>query len=221
MTRTLSTGTPSVDARPCCWKCDFCVPDQQVTCPSLISTSAQAGPMLACDWNGHSYSASITFAALLNASSTLPFSFSIWRLRTLRLADVVVKRSLLGEWRINLRPLHLQFLRRLNGIPFLVGNDAEEALVPHHFGAGNVLDRAFVHLHRHAAGHRGTDHAPMHHARHLHIGDEVLLGEDLWRHVLALDRLADDFVLARLFRLCLAGRIERRCRISCSSRAER
>ena len=38
--------------------------------------------MLACDWNGHSYSASITLAAVLNASSTLPFCFSTSRLRT-------------------------------------------------------------------------------------------------------------------------------------------
>ena len=82
MTRTLSTGTPVAAATPCCTKWDFCVPLQQVTLPSLISTSAQAGPMLACDWNGHSYSASITFAAILKASSTLPFSFSTTFLRT-------------------------------------------------------------------------------------------------------------------------------------------
>ena len=38
--------------------------------------------MLACDWNGHSYSASMIFAALLKASSTLPFCFSTSALRT-------------------------------------------------------------------------------------------------------------------------------------------
>src|SRR5215467_9156745 len=38
--------------------------------------------MAAWDWNGHSYSASITLSAALNASSTLPFSFSTVRLRT-------------------------------------------------------------------------------------------------------------------------------------------
>ena len=59
-------------ARPFCTKCGFCEPLQQSTLPSLISTTAQAGPMQACDWNGHSYSASITRAAVLNASSTLP-----------------------------------------------------------------------------------------------------------------------------------------------------
>jgi hypothetical protein len=48
----------------------------------LIATTPQPGPMLECDWNGHSYSASITRAADLKASSTLPFSFSTIRLRT-------------------------------------------------------------------------------------------------------------------------------------------
>ena len=68
---------------PSCTKCGFCEPVQQVTLPSLISTSAQAGPMQACDWNGHSYSASITRAAVLNASSTLPVCLpSTSRLRT-------------------------------------------------------------------------------------------------------------------------------------------
>src|SRR5262249_58908229 len=82
MTCTLSTGISTIAAMPCCTKCDFCVPLQQVAMPSLICTSAQAGPMQACDWNGHSYSASITLAAVLNASSTLPFSLSTERLRT-------------------------------------------------------------------------------------------------------------------------------------------
>ena len=49
----------------------------------------------------------------------------------------------------------------------------------------------------------------MHHARHLHVGAEVLLGEDLRRDVFALDRLADDLVLAWILRLRLAGRVER------------
>ncbi len=48
----------------------------------------------------------------------------------------------------------------------------------------------------------------MHHPGHLHVGYEVFLGEDLWRDVLALDRLADDLVLARILWLRLAGRVE-------------
>ena len=45
-----------------------------------ISTTAQAGPMQACDWNGHSYSASTTRAAVRNASSTLPTGLTSSRL---------------------------------------------------------------------------------------------------------------------------------------------
>src|SRR5216683_2891662 len=69
MQSTLSVGMPSVAAMPSRTKCGFCEPDQQVAWPSLISTTAQAGPMQACDWNGHSYSASITRAAVLSATT--------------------------------------------------------------------------------------------------------------------------------------------------------
>src|SRR5262249_43523204 len=69
---TVSGGTPSCAASPLCTKCVFCEPLQQLTLSPLISTTQQAGPIAACDWNGHSYSASITLAAVLNASSTLP-----------------------------------------------------------------------------------------------------------------------------------------------------
>ena len=34
--------------------------------------------MLACDWNGHSYSASTTRDAVLSASSTSPFLIGTW-----------------------------------------------------------------------------------------------------------------------------------------------
>ena len=69
-------------ATPSRQKCDFGEPVQTVTLSSLTSTTPQPGPMQACDWNGHSYSASTTRAALRNASSTLPFSFSTLRWRT-------------------------------------------------------------------------------------------------------------------------------------------
>ena len=85
---------PSVRAMPSRTKCGFCDPLQQVTWPSLISTTAQAGPMQACDWNGHSYSASITRAAVRNASSTLPTGLHVLALAHRRLADVVVELGL-------------------------------------------------------------------------------------------------------------------------------
>src|SRR5262245_63705286 len=65
-----------------------------------------------------------------------------------RLADVIVERSLLGEGRLNLGPFDLELLRSLDRIPFLVGDDAQEALVPYDPRARNVLDRALIDVHR-------------------------------------------------------------------------
>ena len=79
MDRTFSTGMPSTSAMPSRTKCGFCEPVQQVTSLFLISTTAQAGPMLACDWNGHSYSA--TACTVLKASSCAG-CFNSSRLRT-------------------------------------------------------------------------------------------------------------------------------------------
>ena len=107
------------------------------------------------------------------------------------------------------RPFDFQLLGCLDRVPFLVGNHAEETLIPDHFGARNVLDRAVVDLHRHRAGYRRPDHAAVHHVRHLDVGNEVLLAEDFRRDVLSFDRLADDLVLARLLGLRLAGRVQR------------
>ncbi len=73
MACTFSGGTPSSRATPVWTKCGFCEPVQTVTPSARTSATAQAGPMLACDWNGHSYSASTTRAAVLNAPSTSPF----------------------------------------------------------------------------------------------------------------------------------------------------
>ena len=125
-----------------------------------------------------------------------------------RVANVVVERGLIGERGLGVRPFHLERLRRLDRVPFLVGDDAEEALLPHHLGAGDLLDRAFVDLHRHRAGDGGADHAAMHHVRHLDVGAEVFLRVDLGRDVLARDRLADDPVILRVLGLGLAGRVE-------------
>ena len=137
---------------PFCTKCGFCEPVQQVTSPfCAISTSAQAGPMQACDWNGHSYSASITRAAVLERLIDVAGLLGVdLALAHGRLADVIVERVLIDERRLHVRPFDLELLRRLDGVPLLVGDDAEEALVPDHLGARDVADRAFVDLHRHA-----------------------------------------------------------------------
>ena len=200
-------------------KCGFCEPVQQVAWPSLISTTAQAGPMQACDWNGHSYSASITRAAVLNASSTLPTGLHVLALAHRRLADVVVERGLLGKRRRRVRPLDLDRLGRLDGVPLLVGDHGEEIVLAHHPRAGDVLDRGLVDPDRGRAGDRRADHAGMQHAGHLHVGDERLLAEHLGGDVGALDRLADDLVVLRVLWLGLAGGVERCCRSACSSRA--
>ena len=200
---------PSVAARPSCTKWDFCVPLQQVTL-AVLDLDQRAGRthagmrlerpfVFGLDHLGGRLERLVDVAVLL---FDLALAHGC-------LADVIVERGLLRERRLGVRPFHFQFFRRLDGVPFLVGDDAEEALVPDHLGAGNSLDRAVVHLHRHAAGDGGTDHAAVHHARHFHVGDEVFVREHLGRYVFALDRLADDLVILGIFWLRLARCVKR------------
>jgi hypothetical protein len=49
----------------------------------------------------------------------------------------------------------------------------------------------------------------MHHAGDLDVGAEVFLAENFRSYVFALDRLADDLVLAGFLGLRLAGRVQR------------
>ena len=79
---TLSGDRLRIAATPSRQKCGLGEPVHTVTWSPLISTTPQPGPMLEWDWNGHSYSASITRAAVLKAASTSPFCFSTSRLRT-------------------------------------------------------------------------------------------------------------------------------------------
>ena len=97
------------------------------------------------------------------------------------LANVIVERSLIRKWRRRIRPRHLELLRGPDRVPFLVGDDAEKALVPHHARTGNVLDRTFVDADRHGARNRRTDHPAVHHARHFNVGAEIKLCEDARR----------------------------------------
>ncbi len=125
------------------------------------------------------------------------------------LADVVVERGLGRERRRRLRPFDLELLHCLDRVPLARREHGEEAFLPHHLGARNLLDRRLVDFHGHRARDRGPDHARVQHARHLDVGAEVLLREHLRRHVLALDALADDLVVLGILRLRLAGRVER------------
>jgi len=70
--RTFSGGRPTSFATPLRPKCGFWEPVHSRASPARTSATAQAGPMLACDWNGHSYSASITLRAVPSAASTSP-----------------------------------------------------------------------------------------------------------------------------------------------------
>src|SRR6266404_8909950 len=118
---TLSCGMPSARATPSRAKCGFCEPVHSVAPSSRASTTAQAGPILACDWNGHSYSASTTPAT-----------------------NMVVERGHLGKGRRGLQPGEVQPLGRLHHVPFALGDDADEPLVPDHSDARNVADRVLV-----------------------------------------------------------------------------
>ena len=124
-------------------------------------------------------------------------------------ANMVVERNLVRKRRRLCRPFDFQRLGSLNCIPFLVGNHAEEALIPDHFGARNILDRAVVDLHWYRAGYRRPDHPAVDHIRHLDVGNEVLLTEHLRSDVLSFDWLANDLMLARLLGLSLARRVQR------------
>ena len=145
----------------------------------------------------------------------------VHRLAHRRLADVVVERVLRRERRLDVRPLHLERVVRLDRVPLLVGDDGEEIAFAHHARAGDVLDRAFVDGHRRRARDRRADHAGVDHARDFHVGDERLLAEHLGRDVGAFDRLADDSCspLDLSASPCRARRA--RCRSACSSRAGR
>src|SRR6185312_14431060 len=80
--RTFSCGSPNSLATPSRVECGFCEPVQIVASPSRTSATAHAGPMQECDCNDHSYSASTTRAADLNAASMSPFFSASSRLRT-------------------------------------------------------------------------------------------------------------------------------------------
>ena len=83
--------------------------------------------MLACDWNGHSYSASTIRAApegrvdLARRDRHLAFDDR-------RLTDVVVECRLFGEGRHRLGPGDLEPLGCLHRVPFALRDDAEKPL---------------------------------------------------------------------------------------------
>src|ERR1019366_2848826 len=126
-----------------------------------------------------------------------------------RLADVIVELVVAGEVRLRPRPGHLQGLRRLDGVPFLLGHRGQEVLDPDHLGARNIADRLFVDRDRHRARDGGADHAGMQHAGQPDIAALLQRAEHLAGHVAARHRLADDLELGWLLerRLYLDGEL--------------
>ena len=126
-----------------------------------------------------------------------------------RRADVVVERRLIRERRRRIRPFDLELSRGPDRIPLLIGDDAEEALVPHHLDGRDILDRAFVDADGNGAGNSGPDHSAMRHAGHFDVRAKIGLREHLSGDVVACNRLADDGVILGILRLCLAGSVKR------------
>src|SRR5439155_396729 len=54
------------------------------------------------------------------------------------------------------RPRYLERLSRLDGVPFALGNHADEVALAHNPPAGNVLDRAFIDTRRLCTGAKGA-----------------------------------------------------------------
>ena len=116
-------------------------------------------------------------------------------------ANMRMQGVMAGEIRLGFRPGHLEGLRRLDGVPFLLGHDREQVLDPDHLRARDLRDRAFVDLDRHRARDRRADHAGMQHAGQPHVVDHVQRAEHLAGQIAAAERFADD--------LELVGRLQR------------
>jgi hypothetical protein len=146
MVRTFSCGMPRSDATPSRTKCGFCEPDHTVHESPLTSATAQAGPMQACDWNGHSYSAStMRRPGCLNAAAVVAHLDRLRALHRLGAADVIVQLRHLRERVVGPLPVHLQRLRRAHRVPLARREHRDEIALAEHAHAGDALDRRLVH----------------------------------------------------------------------------
>ena len=96
------------------------------------------------------------------------------------------------------RPRHLELRRRLNGLPWLLGDHADEIALGddlHH--ASHAGDRGFIDPHDRRAHRRRPDDAAVEHPGHAHVMHVLELGGDHRRHVDARHRFAEDRPLAR------------------------
>ena len=104
---------------------------------------------------------------------------------------------LLGQAR-TFAPLCAQRAGGSHRCPFILGDDRQEILDPHHLGAGKILDRILVDRREVGADRRRPDHAGMQHVRHAEIVDIGGCAGAFGRHVGPRQRLADDGVGCRI-----------------------
>ncbi len=162
--------------------------------------------MLACDWNGHSYSASTILAAAAMAASALPCFTGSWRAIGLAARIWSYSAALPGNGGAACDQVTFSLPGGTDRVPFARRRDAQEALLPYDVDAGNVGDRRFIDGGWYAAGNGGADHARVQHAGQADVGDELVPGEDVFGDVGTRDRGTDDAVIARAFRLGAAAR---------------
>src|SRR5271166_4634959 len=86
-----------------------------------------------------------------------------------RLTDVLVECGIFGKGRRRVGPGDLEPLGRLHGVPFALGDDAEEPLVMDDPNTRNVAHRALVDRDRYGTGNRRPDHAAVQYPRHLDV----------------------------------------------------
>ena len=99
-------------------------------------------------------------------------------------------------------PRHLERLRGLDRIPFVLGDHADEIALAHHARGRDVLDRAFVDAQRLGAGAERAlparqHHAAVQHAGHAQMMHELVASAHLVRQVDARRPRADQLVAVR------------------------
>jgi hypothetical protein len=104
-------------------------------------------------------------------------------------------------------------LSRLDGVPFALGNHADEVALSHNPRAGNVLDRAFIDARRLGTGTKGAlttrqHDAAMQHSWHADVLHVHLPARHLVDDVDARYPRADELIAARRLLRCGAGELD-------------
>ncbi len=119
-----------------------------------------------------------------------------------RIANVLMQAVGAGEGIRRRRcPLHFQRARRLDCVPFTLGNYREEFSLPHQAG---IPDGVGIDTPEGASRDRRTNHAGVQHSRDPDVGDVIRGTENLSGHIATRNGGADQLVLAQRLRLRLA-----------------